>query len=306
VLSGTFENNSDETLEQVGIVLGSSLVVVGDVPPHTSKPVTLTLEPNLFGGALADRLLGSNFGGGSEGDVQRQIRYAILNQLTFDPVQGFPGELQSDQPVIIAFGRHSPLDIRISGQTTRRTTNVMYYVPVDVNVQGKVAFSSGLVRPTVLSSQAQFFNKMGPGNFSMGVGTLVVAYRPIPFEGTLVPSALRLGFNDGGGIGLGVGGKPVAPDPSVQPPCTDVNQTAPPGCVGPRQDNLPELEIFDRSGTGTWVRLPRLVQNAPYSVDDPARYVDPTSGQVLVRFVNDNPDSNLEFGFGVSIEGEVK
>jgi len=305
-LTGTFQNNSDETLEQVSIVLGGSAVVIGDVAAHTSKDVTLTLQASQFGGGLADRLIGSNFGGGSEEDVRRQIRYGIINQLSFDPVQGFLGQLQSDQPVILAFGRRSPLDIQISGQTTKRTTNVLYYVPVSVAVHGTVTFTSDLVRATVLSSQAQFFNKAGPGMFGLGVGTLVVAYRPIPFQGTLVPSALRIGFNSNGGSAVGVGGQPVEPLATIPPACTNVAQTAPPGCAAPRQDFLPELEIFDRSGTGTWVRLPRLSQDAPYTVQDPTRYVDPTSGQVLVRFVNDNPNNGLNFGFGVSIEGEVR
>jgi len=98
----------------------------------------------------------------------------------------------------------------------------------------------------------------------------------------------------------------VAPLPTIPPPCTNVGLTEPPGCVGPRQDFLPELEIFDRSGTGTWVRLPRLVSETSYTLDDPTHFIDPTSGQVLVRFVNDNPDNGLNFGFDVSIEGEVK
>lgn len=304
-LTGTFENNSDEVLEQVSIVLGGSAAVIGDVPAHTSKAVTVTLQANQFGGQLADRLIGSNFGAGSADDVRRQVRYGIVNQLSFDPVQGFLGELQSDQPVILAFGRHSPLDIQISGQSTRRTTNVLYYVPVNVAIHGKVTFTSDLVRATILSSQAQFFNKAGPGMFGLGVGTLVVAYRPIPFQGTLVPSALRIGFTSGGGA-IGADGKAVAPLPTIPPPCTNVGLTEPPGCVGPRQDFLPELEIFDRSGTGTWVRLPRLVSETSYTLDDPTHFIDPTSGQVLVRFVNDNPDNGLNFGFDVSIEGEVK
>ncbi|HEX8025898.1 MAG TPA: hypothetical protein VF484_06825, partial [Candidatus Limnocylindrales bacterium] len=307
-LTGTFENESDQTLEQVSIVLGSSVVVLGDVAPGQSVPVTLKLGGNPFGMALADQIVGQPFGGTgvTEADVRRQIRYTMIGQLTYDPIQGFLGTLQSDQPVILAFGRQSPIDVRIDGQTIKRTTNVLYYVPVDVAVHGAVAFTSDLVRPTVLSQDSMFFNKGGgPTMFQLGVGTLTVAYRPIPFAGTFTATALRLGFNSGTGV-LAQGGRPVQPLASIPPACTDANQSVPPGCVGPNPNFVPEVEVFDRTGNGTWVRLPRLAQDAAYSLSDPGRYVDPASGQVLVRFVNNDANNQLGFGFGVSIEGTVQ
>lgn len=305
-VTGTFANESDETLEGVAVVLGGSVVILGDVAPHASVPVNLMIQstPFGFGGSLADLIVGQSFTGGDV-DVRRQIRYTMVGQLTFDPVQGYLGQLQSDQPVVLAFGRRSPIDIQIAGQAIKRTTNVLYYVPVDVAIHGQVTFTADLVRPTILSNDAQFFNKGGPGQFNMGVGTLVVAYRPIPFGGTLTTTGLALGFNSGNG-GLTTPGESVEPLASIPPTCTNANRTEPPGCLGPRQDFLPELEIFDRTGAGRWVRVPRLAMEATYAIDDPARYVDPGSGQVLVRFVNDNPDSSLGFGFGVSIQGEVK
>ncbi len=310
-ITGSFTNASNQTLEQVAIVLGDSVVVLGDVAPQATVPVTLRLgNSNPFGMALADQIVGQPFSGGfpssvSESDVRRQIRYTMIGQLTYDPIQGFLGQLQSDQPVILAFGRQSPLDVKIEGQTIKRTTNVLYYVPVDVAIHGPVTFTADLVRPTILSTDSMFFNKGGPTMFNMGVGTLSVAYRPIPFSGTFTASTLRLGFNSGNGV-LNSGSEPMKPLASIPPACTDANLTKPPGCVGPRQDFLPEVEIFDRTGSGTWVRLPRIGQDQAYAVTDPSRYVDPASGQVLLRFVNDNADNQLGFGFGVSIEGTVQ
>lgn len=310
-ITGTFTNSSDRTLEQVAVVLGGSVVVLGDVAPGATVPVALTVgTSNSFGMPLPDQVIGQPFNGfptsAGEADVRRQIRYTMLGQLTYDPIQGSTGQLQSDQPVILAFGRQSPLDVQIAGQTIKKTTNVLYYVPVDVAIHGSVTFTSDLVRPTVLSTDSGFFNKGGgPMTFNMGVGTLTVAYRPIPFSGTFTPSALRLGFNSGNGV-LPAGGKAVEPLASVAPACTDANLSRPAGCVGPRLDFLPEIEIFDRTGSGTWVRLPRLAQDAPYSLSHPARYVDPASGQVLLRFVNSDASNQLGFGFGVSIEGTVQ
>ena len=69
-------------------------------------------------------------------------------------------------------------------------------------------------------------------------------------------------------------------------------------------DGLPETELFDLT-TSAWVRLPHLNQTSRYSVADPARYVDPASGTVMIRFVN---DVNEQVGFNVSlsIRGTVR
>ena len=57
---------------------------------------------------------------------------------------------------------------------------------------------------------------------------------------------------------------------------------------------------------GAWVRLPRLMGDAGYTLADPARYVDPGTGQMLARFINDNPESSVGFGFQVALVGEVE
>ena len=42
-----------------------------------------------------------------------------------------------------------------------------------------------------------------------------------------------------------------------------------------------------------------------YAVDSPARYVDPTTGTVLVRFVNET-SGDVGFAVDVSITGDVE
>jgi hypothetical protein len=44
---------------------------------------------------------------------------------------------------------------------------------------------------------------------------------------------------------------------------------------------------------------------AAYRIADPARYVDPATGQVLVRFVNQQQDSGVSFQFNIAISGVV-
>jgi hypothetical protein len=303
-LTGTLENASDEPLEQVAVVLGGSVVSLGSVGPHATAPVRLTIQPNQFGIPIADRIVGSLGGSATEDDVRRAIRYTMVNQLTFDPNMGFASSLQSEKPVVLAFGRRSPLDIRIGGQAARRSTNVMYYIPVDVTIRGKVTFEGDLIRETIVAGDAMQFVKQ-PGMLNLGLGTVTVAYRPIGFEGTLAVSGVQLGLSQGGGLRLGQG-KPIEPLPAVPPECTDVDGTEPAGCETAREDFLPDIEVFDRTGAGAWVRLPRIGPEAPYSLTNPSRYVDPTTGQILVRFVNDNPEAQFGFSFQVSISGEIR
>jgi hypothetical protein len=229
----------------------------------------------------------------------------MVNQLAFDPTGQTAGSLSADQAVILAFGSDELLDLQVGDQQPRRNANVLYYVPVGIGIHGKVTFGTDLLHSSVLDSNAQFFSK-DRFFLSMGAGQATIAYQPIPFEGRFTVSELRLSLGSGGG-GQGVlpGGKAITPLASIPATCTDGTNTKPAGCVAPRLDLLPEIEMFDRSGAGAWVRLPQITADASYTLADPARYVDPATGQVQVRFVNDNPQSN-GFGFQLVLVGDVE
>jgi len=304
-LTGTFENASDETLESVAIVLGNAVAVLGDVEAHKTVDVRLPVRDNPFGAGLADQVVGASFDSTNEAGVRRSIRYAMINQLTFDPTgQTGGGSLSADQAVILAFGRGNPLDVEIGGQEPRRSANVLYYVPVGMQIHGHVTFSSDLLRPTVVDSDAQFFSK-DRFSLNMGLGHATLSYRPIPFEGTFNVTKIRLSLSNGGNI-LPADGKQITPLPGIPIACTDAAHTTPAGCVAPRNDFLPEVELFDRTGDGAWVRLPRLTPEAGYTLADPARFVDPATGQVLIRFVNESPDGGVGFSFLIALEGDVE
>jgi hypothetical protein len=305
-LKGTFENASDQTLEGVAIVLGSSVLAIGDVAAHETRTVNLPIRDNPFGSGLADQVVGASFDNTSEAGVRRSTRYSMVQQLTFDPTGMSSGNsLPADQAVILAFGRGQLLDLQLGAETPRRNANVLYYVPVGIGISGSVTFSSDLLRSTVIDSDAQFFSK-DRFFLSMGVGSATMAYRPIPFEGTFQPTQIRFTLGQGGGIGPGVGGKEIEPLPSIPVACTDTNNTQPPGCEPRRLDFLPDVEVFDLTGDGAWVRLPRLTAEASYTLADPTRYVDPATGQMLVRFVNENPEATVGFGFQLALVGDVK
>ncbi|HEY0442829.1 MAG TPA: hypothetical protein VGC90_01260, partial [Candidatus Limnocylindrales bacterium] len=157
---------------------------------------------------------------------------------------------------------------------------------------------------SLVASDNQFVTKEA-FFMNLGAGTATFAYRPIPFQGRLTATEIHLALGQGGPV-VPQGGKELGPLAEIPPLCTDGNNTVPKGCQAPRQDFMPEVEIFDRTGAGAWVRLPRMAAEASYTVANPARYVDPATGQILVRFVNDNPQSSVGFGFGVTLVGDVE
>jgi hypothetical protein len=305
-LTGTFENASDEKLENVAVVLGNAVGVLGDVEPHATVPVRLPIRDNPFGAALADQIIGAPFDNSSATGVRRSIRYQLVNQLTFDPTgQVSGGTLSADQAVILAFGSTELLDVKLGSEQPRRTANVLYYVPVGLRIHGPVTFTSDLLRPTIVDSDAQFFSKER-FFLSMGPGTATLAYRPIPFEGTFTVSQVRLSLGTSGNL-VPAGGKEIEPLPSMPVACTDAPQTTPPGCQAPRNDFLPEVEVFDLTGSGTWVRLPRLAAEAGYTLANPGRFVDPATGQMLVRFINESTEqASVGFTFQLALVGDVE
>jgi hypothetical protein len=294
-LVGTITNHSTQRLQNVAIVLGGATVVLGDLEPAANKTVRLPIAENFqnFGQSLADRILGQQFvdGGpiGSAGQTA-QVRHAVIDQLTFDPQFGPTGQLLADGPVLLGWADGDPLPIEIVGQTPRRTGQTMYYVPLGMTVTGATVFTTDLIRSTVVASDAGFFNK-GPFDMSFGQGSVTLAYRPIAFGGSLDATKLVLAMNTGPDVSPVGGGI----DPIASP--------APSGGGGPVLDGTPDIELFDRT-SGSWVRMPHIAGQAA-AVNQPARYVDATTGTVLVRLSNQRADGS-SFQFFVRIEGNVR
>lgn len=308
MLKGTVTNRSDRNLENVAVVLGGSVAVLDDIAPGETKDVSLTPTANVNGMTLADRIMGQQFFGEGSGftdeSLRRTVRVSVINQLTYDPNLGFGGRLDAETPVLLAWGRENVLDVQIQGQRPRRVANALYYVPVPMSVSGRTTFDGDLVRSVVVDSSAMFFSK-DPTWLNLSTGSATLSYRPIAFEGSLSVSELAIQLTAGEPMRDG-GGKPIVPLPTIPEVCSNVENNGPEGCEPRIQDNMPEVELFDRSGDGAWVRLPHLTASQRYTVDAPERYVDPGSGTVLVRFVNEQPDGNFSFQFGVAITGDVR
>jgi hypothetical protein len=306
-LKGTVRNASDKLLEKPAVVLGSTVQVLADLAPGATATVDVPLQTGFFGQAIADRIVGSVFFPDQTRQteaVQRQyVRYQMINQLTYDPMFGNSGQLPSDGPVILAWGSSGVLDVEISGQEPRRVGNVLYYLSTSMSVRGQTAFTQDLLRSSVVATDAAFFSK-DPWSINFGQGSATLAYRPIPFEGTFTPNRLVLSAGFGGDPGVG-GPVPTEIEPldEIPPPCDPATEQCEPDVD--KFDGMPEVELFDISGEGEWKRLPHLDQGQRYSIASPARFVEPTTGTVLIRFVNENADS-VGFTMAVELDGNVQ
>jgi hypothetical protein len=266
---------------------------------------------------VSDRIVGPAFLGdparSNEGYQRAIVRRAMIDQLTIDPVMSTNTGLTAETPVLLAWGTRTVVDLKISGQAPRRTGNVLYYVPLAMRVRGHVAFQGDLIRTTTIEENQGMFNK-DPTAINMGRGELTMSFRPITFNGRLNATRVILAPNFGGNFtDLGNTPKPLAP--VDHQPCRIVATDAA-GCVPPPSrepcdpstkdcffENLPDVELFDRRGDGKWLRMDRLDVGQVYEVDHPERYVDPGTGTLLVRFVNDSEGAS--FQFDVRIEGDV-
>jgi len=311
VLKGTIRNDSTTTLEKPAVVLGSNVKVLKDLAPDEEVAVSMPIAGGAgFGPALSDRIFGQLFfdGTGTTTDATRrdQVRHMIVDQITNDPQLGNFGKLNADGPVLLAWGHGDILDVTVEGQAAKRVSNVLYYVPLSMPVHGRVLFQGDLLTSTVVDTDAGFFTK-DPSTFSFGRGTATISYRPLPFEGRLTVDHVRLAVGFGPEGAPVVGGEPIAPIPDTCMKLKD-GDPVPAECPKPvpadQFDGTPEIEVFDRTG-GAWHRLAHAVQGRTYDLADAAHYVDPATGALLVRYVNEHQDQ-VGFSVAIAIEGSVK
>lgn len=302
-LKGTVRNDSSEVLYKPAVVLGGTVATLDDLAPGATATVDAPLESGQFGQQLSDKIVGPVFFGDPRnlGDDVTKLyaRHTIIDQLTYDPNFGFTGQMPADGPVVLAWADHGLLPVEVEGHTPRRTGAILYFLPTDLAVSGDVTFRNDLLRSTVVASKAGFFGK-DPYSISLGRGSADIAYRPIAFDGTIDPTELVIGLNTGD-PGVTIDPKPIEPLAEAVDPCADPTSEA---CQAIAFDGQPEVELFDLS-TATWRPLPHLTGGTRYAVRDPARYVDPDTGTVLVRFVNDRNDG-IGFSFDMAISGSLR
>jgi hypothetical protein len=302
-LKGTVRNLSDQRLERAAVVLGGTVARLADLEPGAEATVDVLVQNVLFGQSLSDKVVGQIFFGNGAPNADTAalyIRHSMVDQLTYDPMFGSTGQLAHEGPVVLAWGTQELLHVEIENQEPRRLGNVLYYLPTRMAVSGTTTFRSDLIRSTVVDTDAAFFSK-DPYSINFGRGSATIAYRPTSFEGTLAATELALALNFGGDTGLTVKPTEIEPLPELPPRCPNPPTDE---CAPAILDGLPEVELLDVVNQ-EWKRLPHLTPGPRYAVKDPANYVDPTTGTVLIRYVNDRMEG-VGFSVDISITGTVE
>jgi hypothetical protein len=296
---GTVTNRSDRVLLAPAVVLGSSAVQLEDLVPGATAEVNLAVARTLINQtSLSDKVVGQvNWNGlaMSEEDQRRIVRRSVIDQISMDPMTGIPVALAGDSAMLLAWGSDPVVPMEIEGEHVRREANILYEVPLSLGVKGTTTFRDDLLRTSVVESNANGFSK-DPWSINLGTGDMRLAFRPIAFEGTFDATAVTFALAFSGDTAMPAGAA-VAPRETVR--CD-------PGTAGCAAvlDGLPELEVLDVR-TGAWVQFEHLKQGVPYALTDAARWVDPASGELQVKFVNPRPDT-LTFQFPIAIAGTVR
>ncbi len=298
-IKGTVTNKSNRTLIAPAIVLGSSASKLKDLAPGQSVDVNLALGSNLFNGtALSDTVVGQfDWNGGQVTDSQQRtlIRRAVIDQLSFDPNTGINSGLAGDSPTLLAWGTDPVVSAELVGAQVRHEANVLYEVPLPFRISGRNTFSGDLLRSSPIDVSANFFTK-DPWTISFGIGQVTMAYQPLPFEGALTPDQVVVAMGFGGDIGALGGKHAMLRETERCDPAAD-------GCVS-AQDGMPDIEVLDVR-TGQWVQFAHMAGGQAYELENAARWVNPASGQVQVKFVNEKQDG-IGFQFQLQITGTVK
>jgi hypothetical protein len=247
---------------------------------------------------LSERIFGPMDWDGSaldEEDQRTLVRRTVIDQLSVDPMTGFPNAIAGDGAMLLAWGTDPVVPLELEGQTVRRMANVLYEIPFPYAVSGKAVFANDLIRTAVLDVGANFFTK-DPSALSLGTGTVRVSYRPVSFDGTFEASRVLVLMSFGGDFSMPGGqakalGEAVRCDPGAE------------DCFPP-QDGLPDIEVLDRR-TGSWVQFRHMAQGTSYELEDAARWVDPATGELQVKFVNERTDP-VYFQFVVQLEGTIQ
>ena len=249
----------------------------GDRRPPGRRPTRSTGTSHVGPDLRPDEL--GRVGAGRGPASATMVRRSVIDQISVDPMTGFPNAIPSDSATLLAWGTEPVVPMELEDQTVRRMANVLYQVPLPYAISGKTTFAQR-PGPQQRPRGGRQLLLQGPVALSLGPGTARISYRPIPFEGTFDPQPA--GRDDD------LRRRRRRCPPSTPRPSRRRSRCEPgtEGCVVP-QDGLPGHRgprPADRHVGPVRAHAPRT---PPTSSPTPARWVDPASGEVQVRFVNE-------------------
>jgi hypothetical protein len=317
VIKGTLTNRSGRTLENVGVAFGSRLVRLDDLADGASAEVRLDLDTLDSGVMLSERLFGSY-----QIDPPRSAytRRVMLDQLTQSSSKLPTTGPAAGRPMLIAFDSRPVVGVGLGAERPQQVADTLYLLDLPMRAAGTVVLTSALFSHQIIDSDAAWAGEDGYA-FSLGEGSMTVAFQAIPLDGSFHASKLVVALLGGGDLVMPL----PAPDPL---PPAHPGDSAGAGAGAATGDSsgggnadqgddaaikpgfeqgLPTFELFDRAD-GVWVPFEPLAMSASAVIADPERYVD-ASATLLVRFHFDDPldeGQQAYFSFGVRIEGAVE
>lgn len=321
-LRGTISNRSDRTLEQIAVIYGGNLALVGSLDPGTGASIDLDAAGGLpvdqQGVQLSQRIFGVQTSTGSE------LRTQYTRRIVIDALTGYSGTIGGygavqNGPIVLAWDSGAQLHVDVD-TPAQRVGDTLLVLPAQVKITGPTVFSSGLMQHSILAATANEASDQG-SNFALSQGTMNVEFRPIGFSGAFETTSLSLMLTQGE-MGIIDDGTALPPLPAedqpdqtnpvgtttgnaggaIPPVAPDVPAPMPPGKGG--FDGVPELQLFDRVAN-KWVEFPHFQMQTSYTIPDAARYVD-ASGSFIVRFVNRDADDQVGFSLVTRLEGTVR
>ena len=282
--------------------------VLDDLEPGATATRRRADQSNIFGQSLSDKVVGPAFFGDTGDDRRRGaaciVRHSIVDQLTYDPNFGSTSTLSADGPVLLALGQRQPRDVDIEGQTPRHLGNILYYLPAELDgPRPDHVPQRPDARRRVVKSDSRVLQQ-GPVHDQLRSGQRddrLQADRPSTGRSRRRELAIGLGF--GGDQGLGgtaEAGRAAGLDPA--------------GLPGPPTAGL-RARVHRRPARGRAVRPRRAGDGSACRTcararatrsRTRARIVDPTTGSVLVRFVNDRDATASASASTSSISGDVR
>ena len=220
---GTVTNASQDTLEAPAVVLGSTVAKLAIWRPARRSTSMSPSNPGRWASSSRTRssVRSSSAINGRPGRARPGSTPATRSSTSSrsTPTGASLASSRRRVPSSSAWSDRELLPVEIEGQVARRTANVLWFLPADLAISGKTTFRQDLMRNTVVSSDAAFFNK-DPFSINFGRGKAELSFRPISFDGSIAASELALGFNSASS-GHPVEPRPVKPLDQVPPACGD-------------------------------------------------------------------------------------
>lgn len=183
-LTGAVRNETDQTLTDVVLVLGSRFIRLGDLSPGQEAPVKMDLgnSTQRFGPPISYRLFEDQFNQPGPGGPQREVelKRTVVESLfgqsgRFGPISSVApfgeGGVSTQNLVLLGWLDKAPPDLEVAGRKPAQRTTALLYVPLTYRLPGKgnIALPPGLI-PGALVEMPVEGGSCGPGTTSVYIG----------------------------------------------------------------------------------------------------------------------------------------